>query len=140
MLDEDGLAKLGDFGITDYFPDGNDTLSKTEGTYHFLAPECCDPDIKTYSGKAADIWALGVTLYSMVFNELPFWGDTEIDILEAIHKTDLKISEKRHISEGLKNLLMQLLEKDPLKRIEIGEVKKNLWINEGFVVNLNDPE
>jgi len=45
-------------------------------------------NVKTFSGKAADIWALGVTFYSLIYNELPFWSDTEIGILEAIHKTE----------------------------------------------------
>ena len=49
----------------------------TEGTYHFMAPEACDPDIDQYSGRAADVWALGVTLYALLFNKCPFWGQTD---------------------------------------------------------------
>jgi serine/threonine protein kinase len=30
----------------------------------------------TYSGKAADTWAVGVTLYCMILGEYPFLGDT----------------------------------------------------------------
>jgi len=36
-------AKLGDFGVSQLFEKGDDDkISKTEGTYHFMAPECCD--------------------------------------------------------------------------------------------------
>jgi serine/threonine protein kinase len=36
-------AKLGDFGVSQLFEIGDDDkISKTEGTYHFMAPECCD--------------------------------------------------------------------------------------------------
>ena len=69
MLDEFGKAKFADFGasaiITDR-PEG-DNFQDTKGTYFFLAPECCDPNIKTYSGKKADIWALGVTCYALTY-------------------------------------------------------------------------
>jgi serine/threonine protein kinase len=42
MLDENGIAKIGDFGSAIKFPDGNDTVQNTSGTYQFFSPECCD--------------------------------------------------------------------------------------------------
>lgn len=42
MIDEKFKAKLADFGVSQLFDEGNDKISKTEGTYHFMAPECCD--------------------------------------------------------------------------------------------------
>lgn len=84
-----------------------------------MAPECCNPDVVTFSGKAVDMWALGVTLYCMIFSQLPFWADTEYQLFEKIHKEELHISEGRRISEGLRALLLSLLEKDPTKRATI---------------------
>jgi [calcium/calmodulin-dependent protein kinase] kinase len=43
LITNNRKAKLGDFGVSQLFErDGDDSLSKTEGTYHFMAPECCD--------------------------------------------------------------------------------------------------
>ena len=42
-----------------------------------MAPEACDPDVDEFSGKASDVWALGVTLYILLFNKCPFWGQTD---------------------------------------------------------------
>jgi len=42
MLDENGIAKLGDFGSAQRFSDNNDTVSNTIGTYQFFSPECCN--------------------------------------------------------------------------------------------------
>lgn len=35
-------------------------------------------EIKSFSGKANDIWALGVTLYALIYNVLPYNADTEM--------------------------------------------------------------
>ncbi len=71
LVDEYGIAKLADFGAASIIGD-NDILSGAKGTYEFLAPECCNPEQRFFSGKAADIWALGVTIFCLTFNELPF--------------------------------------------------------------------
>lgn len=42
MICENYKAKLADFGVSQLFEEDNDKISKTEGTYHFMAPECCD--------------------------------------------------------------------------------------------------
>ena len=104
MLDEYGKAKFADFGASVILDDREqgDSFADTSGTYHFLAPECCDTKVKSYSGKIADIWALGITLYAFVFNTLPFTGETESEIINSIINDPLKLPEHRVITDGLK--------------------------------------
>ena len=75
----------------------NDLISKTAGTYHFFPPECCDPDVEKFSGRLADIWALGATFYCLIFNELHFWDsencENEYSIIEYILQTEVTIPE-----------------------------------------------
>ncbi|CDW79886.1 protein kinase domain containing protein [Stylonychia lemnae] len=137
MLDEHGIAKLGDFGCAQRFQNGDDILNNTIGTYQFFSPES---DIKTFSGKANDVWALGVTLYALVFNELPFWAETEMQVLEMILQEAVIIPTKRKISEGLRSILIGMLDKDPETRVTLPELKKNQWLNEGFAVSLDSRE
>lgn len=80
LLHQSGVANYADFGSAEFITTDNDTLCGTEGTYHFFSPELCDPNVNEYSAKAADIWALGVTLYCMVYNKLPFDADNELEI------------------------------------------------------------
>ena len=142
MLDSDGKAKYADFGASVILDDREegDTFGDTTGTYHFLAPECCDTNIKTYSGTIADIWALGITLYAFVYNELPFTGETETEIIESTLNKTIEYPEHREIPEGLKNLIGHFLQKDPKKRITLEELKHNDWLNDGFHYNLDQEE
>ena len=86
MLDEFGKAKYADFGISVILDEheGGDIFRDTAGTYPYMAPEICNPEIEEYSGKKADIWALGITLYGFTFNMMPFWGKNEIEIFDSI--------------------------------------------------------
>ena len=99
--------------------DEDDITSSVEGTYMFLPPECCSFDVDKYSMKKADIWALGVTLYSLTFNHMPFsTKGTELNIMENICNKEISY-ESRSISEDLKKLLSTMLEKNPAKRASL---------------------
>jgi len=74
-LDKNGNCKIGDFGVSAIVGD-NDKLVKTEGTYQFMCPESIgkDGNKKGYSGKAADIWAMGLCFYCCIYGKLPFYS------------------------------------------------------------------
>ena len=84
-------AKIIDFGVATVLdnPEQDDIVMSTEGTYHFFAPEACDPSLDEYRGKPMDVWALGVTLYILLFMKVPWDGATEYQIMEAIRTQDL---------------------------------------------------
>lgn len=90
LLDENNVCKLADFGCSDFFKTpGDDTFDDSVGTYQFFSPLMCSPDVPAFSGKAADVWALGVTLYAMVFSKLPFDAESENDLFKAIREDEL---------------------------------------------------
>ena len=43
-----------------------------------------DSKDKKYSGKKADIWAMGVTLYNLLFETYPFNGSTHSELYKEI--------------------------------------------------------
>jgi|JI9StandDraft_2_1071091.scaffolds.fasta_scaffold695845_1 serine/threonine protein kinase len=62
-------CKIGDFGVACKLKDiADDILESTEGTYHFMPPECWNFENRQFSGVKADIWSLGVTLFAMTYN------------------------------------------------------------------------
>ena len=45
--------------------------------------------------KKADIWALGVTLYCMTYNKMPFSLDgTDLDVMDAICNEKIKYPDE----------------------------------------------
>ncbi|KAL4320005.1 hypothetical protein GQ457_18G005110 [Hibiscus cannabinus] len=70
LITSTGTVKIGDFSVSQVFEDDNDELRRSPGTPVFTAPECCIGS--TYHGKAADTWAVGVTLYFMVMGNIHF--------------------------------------------------------------------
>ena len=57
-----------------------DRLAGVEGTYFFMSPECFFSR-EEYSGKASDVWSLGVTLYCLGWLRLPWHGTDDRDIV-----------------------------------------------------------
>ena len=64
----------------------DDKIRNSAGTFHFMSPESQKTFsfTKGYSGKAADIWALGVTFYAFTFLELPFDNENLDKIMKSI--------------------------------------------------------
>ena len=58
----------------------------------FYAPEICTAHHGDLSAKAADIWALGITLYCMLFGKLPFVGGNILQLYENIRNEQLSLS------------------------------------------------
>ena len=59
-------------------------VSGDMGTFTFLAPEV---HLKpTFKPKPLDVWALGVSIYTVVFGRVPFFvdSDSKLDLIKAI--------------------------------------------------------
>ncbi|KAK4286456.1 hypothetical protein QN277_003011 [Acacia crassicarpa] len=123
LVTRHGMVKIGDFSVSQAFEDDNDELRRSPGTPVFTAPECCLG--LTYRGRAADTWAVGVTLYCMILGEYPFLGDTLPDTYDKIVNNPLVLPDNLNLQ--VKNLLEGLLCKDPELRLTLGDVAKHSW-------------
>ncbi|XP_022764820.1 serine/threonine-protein kinase GRIK2-like [Durio zibethinus] len=86
-----------------------------------------------YHGKAADIWAAGVTLYYMVVGCYPFLADSVPETYNKIVNCPLLLPDE--LDRGLKELLQCLLCKDPTLRITLDIVAEHPWvIKDGAIV------
>lgn len=128
LVDSNGRVKICDFSVSRSFEDDNDELRRSPGTPVFTAPECCLG--LTYHGKAADVWALGVTLYCLVLGRYPFIGETLQDTYDKIVNDELFIPED--MDSELAHLLEGLLCKDPNKRMTLDIVARHPWVVRGY--------
>jgi serine/threonine protein kinase len=81
LLTNDLQVKLIDFGFTRLY-DEKVLLDTYCGSSAYAAPEIVAG--QKYSGPEADIWSLGVVLYTIVCGYLPFDADTEFDTHQQI--------------------------------------------------------
>ena len=131
LLDEDGHVKLADFGLAKENVK-NDIPNKTFcGSPQYLSPEMLSKEGTT---KASDIYGIGTILYQMVVGEPPFFSNDFNIMYKNISENNLKLPEV--FSEELKDLLKKLLQKDPKKRIGIGNDKTDLK-NHPFFADIN---
>ncbi|CAK9175106.1 unnamed protein product, partial [Ilex paraguariensis] len=100
--------------------DDNDELRRSPGTLFLLHLSL------TYRGKAADTWAVGVTLYCLVFGQYPFLGDTLQDTYDKIVNNPLSLPDG--MNPLLKNVLEGLLCKDPIHRMTLEAVAEHAWV------------
>ncbi|XP_069040301.1 calcium/calmodulin-dependent protein kinase kinase 1 isoform X3 [Lepisosteus oculatus] len=131
LLGDDGHVKIADFGVSNQF-EGNDALlSSTAGTPAFMAPETLTDHRKSFSGKALDVWAMGVTLYCFVFGKCPFIDEYILALHNKIRTKSVVFPETPAISEELKDLILRMLDKNPDTRISIPEIKLHHWVTRG---------
>ncbi|XP_075754725.1 calcium/calmodulin-dependent protein kinase kinase 2 isoform X4 [Pelodiscus sinensis] len=70
LVGEDGHIKIADFGVSNEFKGTDALLTNTVGTPAFMAPETLSETRKIFSGKALDVWAMGITLFCFVFGQI----------------------------------------------------------------------
>uniref|UniRef100_A0A8C5DTR7 calcium/calmodulin-dependent protein kinase n=1 Tax=Gouania willdenowi TaxID=441366 RepID=A0A8C5DTR7_GOUWI len=127
LVGEDGHIKIADFGVSNQFEGADALLTSTVGTPAFLAPETLSETRKNFSGKALDVWAMGVTLYCFAFGVCPFMDERILSLHQKI-KTQPVVLPDTDISDDLKDLLLKMLDKNPESRISIPQIKVHPWV------------
>ncbi|KAM3838469.1 calcium/calmodulin-dependent protein kinase kinase 2-like [Diretmus argenteus] len=128
LVGEDGHIKIADFGVSNQFEGTDALLTSTVGTPAFLAPETLSETRKNFSGKALDVWAMGVTLYCFVFGVCPFMDERILSLHQKIKTLPVELPQHADISEDLKDLLLKMLDKNPENRITIPQIKVHPWV------------
>ena len=119
-------SKLIDFGFAKRVKEG---LTTKLGTPYYVAPEVLERNPR-YT-EECDNWSLGIFLHMLLFAEIPFNGNSNNAIFDAIATKEINYNDKRfsNVSPYAVDIMKGLLNKNPSKRLTLKEVLASPWFN-----------
>jgi serine/threonine protein kinase len=127
LIDEEGRAKLTDFGISRQLEqDGVTATGRVLGTTDYVAPEQAmghgvDP--------RSDVYSLGVVLYEMLVGQVPFHADSQVGVAMKHVNEELPDVQRRRpeVSAAVALVVERATAKNPAERYQsIGEMIDDL--------------
>ncbi|KAL8568615.1 hypothetical protein ACOMHN_032271 [Nucella lapillus] len=105
--------------------DDQDVLKDKHGCPAYVSPEILSASEAGYSGKAADMWSLGVMLYTMLVGRYPFHDSQPLALFGKIRRGHFHIPDS--LSPKARCLIRCLLRRDPAERLSAGEILSHPW-------------
>ncbi|XP_039981614.1 tribbles homolog 2 [Xiphias gladius] len=108
-----------------YILDGHDdSLSDKHGCPAYVSPEILNAN-GSYSGKAADVWSLGVMLYTILVGRYPFHDVEPSSLFSKIRRGHFNIPET--LTPKAKCLIRSILRREPTERLTSREILEHPW-------------
>lgn len=104
--------------------DDDDTLDDKHGCPAYVSPEILMTN-GGYSGKAADVWSMGVMLYAMLVGRYPFHDAEHNTLFNKIRCGHYTIPDT--ISSKAKCLIRNLLRHNPAERLTVEDILLHPW-------------
>lgn len=118
------LESLEDARVLD--DESDDRLADKHGCPAYVSPEILTTT-ESYSGRAADMWSLGVILYTMLIGRYPFQDADATALFTKIRRGLYQIPDT--ISSRAKCLIRSLLRMDPGERLAAEDVLQHPWLS-----------
>jgi serine/threonine protein kinase len=134
LLDDNQCLKLIDFGLCAKPRGGMDNLLTTCcGSPAYAAPELIAG--RSYLGAEADLWSMGVLLYALLCGYLPF-DDDNINLLYKKIQNG-KYESPAWLSIESVQLLSELLQVDPKRRLTMQQLIYHPWVSKGYSASVD---
>lgn len=106
-----------------HLQDGTDILTDRHGCPAYICPEMLQPG--SYSGQAADLWSLGIILYTLLVGHYPFFDTNPQNLFSKIRSGYYPMPE--NVSSLAKSVISSLLAYDPSKRVPAEAILEHPW-------------
>ena len=123
LVNEDGVAKIADFGIAKAVS-VNTIVENTEetiiGSVHYFSPEQARGG---YVDERSDLYSLGIVMYEMLTGDVPFDGDNPVSIA-LMHINDPIVPPSKivdGIPPALEKIVMKATDKIQINRYQTAE-------------------
>ena len=115
ILDEEGRAKVTDFGIARAGASDMTETGSIMGTAQYLSPEQAQGHAVS---APSDLYAVGIVLYELLAGRVPFDGDSAVTIaLKQVSEAPVPPSAYNpNVPPELDAIVLKALEKDPARR------------------------
>jgi len=123
MLTRDMKIKIGDFGLATKIVSPGEIHKTMCGTPNFISPEVAT---RSSHGLEADVWGLGCLLYTMLVGRPPFDTAGVRSTLTKVVMADYSLPD--NLSLEVKDLISNLLKKNPGERIRLREISTHPWM------------
>ena len=116
-----------DLGMCSLVKDAKKNRKMLVGNPEFRAPECFDGKIT----EKADIWSVGIFLFSLLAGRTPFEGSTDTLVHDNMLARKINVDYQLipRVSDNGLSFLKMLLEVDPKKRPDADTMLKHPWIS-----------
>lgn len=114
--------KIIDFGLSSESSESQ-FLHTPCGSPSYASPEMVQG--KAYEGRKTDCWSLGIILYAMLHGYLPFEDEKNDLLFRKIAFQPVSFSNSFQLSSDVIKLIEGLLQKEPIKRYDVTDIRKN---------------
>ncbi|XP_072266754.1 tribbles homolog 1 [Pyxicephalus adspersus] len=115
----------------------DDSLSDKHGCPAYVSPEILNTT-GTYSGRSADVWSLGVMLFTLLVGRYPFHDSDPSSLFSKIRRGQFCIPD--HVSPKARCLIRSLLRREPSERLTAEEILLHPWFEAASYPCLADQE
>nr|CAD2182129.1 unnamed protein product [Meloidogyne enterolobii] len=116
-----------------------DLINSREFIPAYISPEVLDKKNQVYGGRAADIWAFGVMMFTLLNGRLPFYeqSNNPIELFRRIRSHCFSSRMRSSVSEPARWLIHSLLKPCPDERPSAAQILQAHWFRNTSAMGLS---